>query len=144
MVLALDRLTKWMVLRNFIVGEVLPVTPFFNLVLAYNRGAAFSFLADAGGWQRWIFTAIGLIAALLIIHLLRKYDSRALFCLALSLILGGALGNVIDRLLHGHVIDFLDFYLRGWHWPTFNLADSAISCGVALLVLDELRQARRS
>ncbi|CCD29216.1 Lipoprotein signal peptidase (Prolipoprotein signal peptidase) (Signal peptidase II) (SPase II) [Candidatus Glomeribacter gigasporarum BEG34] len=142
-ILALDRLTKFMVLRNFMPGEALPVAHFLNLVLAYNRGAAFSFLADANGWQRWIFTAIGLIAALLITHLLRKYRDRTLFCFALSLILGGALGNVIDRLLHGHVIDFLDFYLRGWHWPAFNLADSAISCGAALLVLDELRRARR-
>ncbi len=142
--LALDQLTKFLIVQKFAFGEVLSITSFFNLVLVYNRGAAFSFLAGANGWQRWVFTAIGVMAALLIVHLLRKHRHQTLFCLALSLILGGALGNVIDRLVHGHVIDFLDFYLHGWHWPAFNLADSAISCGTLLLVLDELRRGRRS
>lgn len=143
-VLALDQLTKLIILRTFMLGEVRAVTSFFNFVLVYNRGAAFSFLAGADGWQRWAFTVIGIIAALLIVHLLRKHPNQTLFCFALSFILGGALGNVIDRLLHGHVIDFLDFYLRDWHWPAFNLADSAITCGAVLLVLDELKRMRHS
>ncbi len=115
------------------------VTSFFNLVLVYNRGAAFSFLAGAGGWQREFFTVIALAASVWIIWLLYRHPRQSLFCLALALVLGGALGNVIDRIAIGAVVDFLDFHAYGWHWPAFNVADSAITCGAVLLVWDGLR-----
>jgi signal peptidase II len=143
-VILLDQLSKVAVLQNFAYGEGRAVTGFFNLVLVYNPGAAFSFLAGAGGWQRWGFTVLGVVAALVICYLLRRNSAQRLFCAALSLIMGGALGNVIDRLIHGHVIDFLDVHVNAWHWPAFNIADSAICIGAALLVIDELRRARRS
>ena len=139
-----DQLTKIVIERKFDFGDVRPVTGFFNLVLTYNKGAAFSFLANASGWQSRFFTVIGVAASLFIIYLLARHGTQRLFSLALALILGGAMGNVIDRLLHGHVIDFLDFHWRGWHWPAFNLADSAIVGGAALLILDELLRVRRS
>jgi signal peptidase II len=142
LVIVLDQMTKIAVARTFQYGEFHPVTSFFNLVLVYNQGAAFSFLARAGGWQRWAFTALGLGAAAFIVWLLRRHAGQRMFCTSLSLILGGALGNVIDRMMYGHVIDFLDFHLHGWHWPAFNVADSAICCGAVLLVLDELRRVR--
>jgi signal peptidase II len=141
-VILFDQLTKIAVAKVFAYGSSHVVAPFFNLVLVYNRGAAFSFLAMAGGWQRWAFTALGVGAALLICYLLKRHGNQKLFCTALSLIMGGAIGNVIDRLLYGHVIDFLDFHVGGWHWPAFNLADSAITIGAALLVFDELRRVR--
>ncbi|MEI6001321.1 lipoprotein signal peptidase [Paraburkholderia bengalensis] len=141
-VILFDQLTKIAVAKVFAYGSSHAVAPFFNLVLVYNRGAAFSFLAMAGGWQRWAFTALGVGAALLICYLLKRHGNQKLFCTALSLIMGGAIGNVIDRLLYGHVIDFLDFHVGGWHWPAFNLADSAITIGAALLVFDELRRVR--
>ncbi|WP_296227127.1 signal peptidase II [Ralstonia sp. UBA689] len=139
----LDQLTKVAILKTFTYGESRPITGFFNLVLAYNRGAAFSFLAAAGGWQRWFFTGLGVAAALFIVWLLRRHSGQKLFCFALALILGGALGNVIDRLIYGHVVDFLDFYLRGYHWPAFNVADCGITIGAVLLIVDELRRVRR-
>jgi signal peptidase II len=139
-VILLDQLSKITITRLFSYGESLPVTSFFNLVLAYNKGAAFSFLAAESGWQRYFFTAIGIGAALFIIYLLRKHAGQRLFCWALALILGGAIGNVIDRVVYGHVIDFLDVHLHGWHWPAFNVADSAITLGVVFFVLDELRR----
>jgi len=139
-----DQLTKIVIERKFDFGDVHPVTSFFNLVLTYNKGAAFSFLANASGWQSRFFTVIGIAASLFILYLLARHGTQRLFSLALALILGGAVGNVIDRLMHGHVIDFLDFHLRGWHWPAFNLADSAIVCGAALLILDELLRVRKS
>jgi signal peptidase II len=120
------------------------VTGFFNLVLTYNKGAAFSFLASASGWQHSFLTAIGIGASLVIVFLLARHGAQKLFSLALALILGGAIGNVIDRIAYGHVIDFLDFHWRGWHWPAFNVADSAIVCGAALLIVDELLRLRRS
>jgi signal peptidase II len=141
-VILFDQLTKIAVAKVFAYGSSHVIAPFFNLVLVYNRGAAFSFLAMAGGWQRWAFTALGVGAALLICYLLKRHGNQKLFCTALSLIMGGAIGNVIDRLLYGHVIDFLDFHVGGWHWPAFNLADSAITIGAALLVFDELRRVR--
>ncbi|WP_133647670.1 signal peptidase II [Paraburkholderia flava] len=143
-VILFDQLTKIAVARVFEYGRPYELTPFFNLLLVFNRGAAFSFLAAAGGWQRWGFTALGIVAALVICYLLKRHGTQRLFCAALSLILGGALGNVIDRLMYGHVIDFLDFHVRAWHWPAFNLADSAITIGAALLVFDELRRVRGS
>src|ERR1700756_4634491 len=130
-----DQLTKMCIAKGFAYGESHALAPFFNLILVYNRGAAFSFLAMAGGWQRWAFTALGVVAALVIGYLLKRHGAQKMFCTALSLILGGALGNVIDRLAYGHVIDFLDFHVGGWDWPAFNLADSAITIGGVLFLL---------
>ena len=140
--LILDQLTKIAVVGAFHLGEALPITSFFNLVRVHNPGAAFSFLADAGGWQRWFFTGLGVVAAGVMVYLLRMHAGQTLFCLALSLLLGGAVGNVIDRLLYSHVIDFLDFYYGTWHFPAFNVADSAITVGAGLLILDELLRVR--
>jgi len=139
-VVLLDQITKVTITRLFSYGEILPVTSFFNLVLAYNKGAAFSFLAAESGWQRYFFTAIAVAAVIFIIFLLKRHAGQRLFCWALALILGGAVGNLIDRVLYGHVIDFLDFYIGKWHWPAFNIADSAICIGAALFVIDELRR----
>lgn len=138
-ILLADQLTKYVVIQHFTVSKVIEVTSFFNLVLVYNAGAAFSFLSDASGWQREFFIAIALIAAVWIIYLLRRYGKQTLFCFALSLVLAGALGNVIDRILFGSVVDFLDFHAYGYHWPAFNVADSAISLGAALLIWDGFR-----
>ena len=137
-VILLDQLSKITITKLFVYGESLPVTSFFNLVLAYNKGAAFSFLANESGWQRHLFTVIGILAALFIIYLIVTHSTQRLFCLALALILGGAIGNVMDRILYGHVIDFLDFYYSHTHFPAFNLADSAICLGAGLFILDEL------
>ena len=119
------------------------MTSFLNWTLVYNPGAAFSFLAQAGGWQRWFFTGFGLIAAVVIIWLIRKNTSQTLFCLAMSLVLSGAIGNVIDRILYGAVVDFVDLHYAGWHWPAFNIADSAITIGVILLILDEIKRVNK-
>jgi signal peptidase II len=132
-----------LVLGAFQLGDSTPVTSFFNLVRVHNHGAAFSFLAAAGGWQRWFFTSIGVVAALFMLWMLRSHAGQTLFCLAISLILGGAVGNVIDRLLHGYVVDFLDFFWGHWHFPAFNMADSAITLGAGLLILDEILRVRR-
>lgn len=142
-VVLLDQITKVMITQTFTYGESHPITSFFNLVLVYNKGAAFSFLADQGGWQRYFFTGLGIAAALFIVHLLKKHAGQRLFCWALAFILGGAIGNVIDRLMYGHVIDFLDFHVNGWHWPAFNVADSAIFIGAALFIIDELRRVNK-
>jgi len=141
-VILCDQLTKIIIARTFSLGQWSEVTSFFNLVLAYNQGAAFNFLASAGGWQRWMFTLLGIAAALFICFLLRRHAAQRLFCLSLALILGGALGNVLDRLMYGHVIDFLDFHIGAWHWAAFNVADSAITVGAILLVLNELWRGR--
>ena len=142
--LLLDQITKIAILGSFALGEALPITSFFNLVRVHNPGAAFSFLADAGGWQRWFFTGLGVAAAGAMVYLLRSHTGQTLFCLALSLLLGGAVGNVIDRVLYSYVVDFLDFYYGTWHFPAFNVADSAITLGAGLLILDELLRVRRS
>jgi signal peptidase II len=142
-VLVLDQLTKYLVRSTFGLHESIEVTPFFNLVFVMNRGAAFSFLSTADGWQRELFIAIALAASVWIGWLLRKHPGEVLFCFALSLILGGALGNVIDRVLYGAVVDFLDFHAYGYHWPAFNVADTAISCGAALLVFEALTTKRK-
>lgn len=139
-VLVLDLITKRWVESDLFYGEQIPVTSFFNLVLTYNAGAAFSFLSDADGWQRWFFSAIAGGASILIIYLLRRHEADKLFCIALSLILGGALGNLWDRITLGHVVDFLDFYIGSYHWPAFNVADSAIFVGAMLLVLQSFTQ----
>ena len=144
LIVLLDQATKLTIERVFDYGDVHPITGFFNLVLTYNKGAAFSFLAGASGWQKEFLTAVGVAASLFIVYLLARHGTQRLFSLALALILGGAVGNVIDRVAYGHVIDFLDFHWRGWHWPAFNVADSAIVCGAALLILDELLRVRRS
>jgi signal peptidase II len=142
-VVLLDQLTKITILKLFTYGESLPVTSFFNLVLVYNKGAAFSFLASESGWQRYFFIGIGIAAALFMLYLLKRHAGQRLFCWALALILGGAVGNVIDRILYGHVVDFLDFYVGTWHWPAFNVADSAICVGAVLFVVDELRRVNK-
>lgn len=143
-VVALDFLSKRWVEGALAPGEVIPVTPFFNLVLTYNKGAAFSLFAQASGWQRPFFIAITVVAAAIILYLLRRHWRDTLFGVALSLILGGALGNLWDRVVLGHVVDFLDFHAAGWHWPAFNIADSAITVGAALVILDSLRKPRES
>jgi signal peptidase II len=142
-IILLDQISKITINKLFAYGTYHPVTSFFNLVLVYNKGAAFSFLASESGWQRYLFTGIGIGAALFITYLLKRHAGQRLFCWALSLILGGAIGNVIDRILHGHVIDFLDFYVGKWHWPAFNIADSAIFLGAAFFILDELRRVNK-
>jgi signal peptidase II len=136
LVVVLDQLSKYWVSASFDHAEARVVSGFFNLVLTYNTGAAFSFLAAASGWQRGLFIAIALVAMIVIGILLARHAGEKLFCLALALILGGAIGNVVDRIVLGHVVDFLDFHLGGWHWPAFNLADSAITVGAVLLVVD--------
>jgi len=143
-IVLIDQLTKMAIERKFDYGDVEPVTSYFNLVLTYNKGAAFSFLASASGWQKHFLTVIGIGASLFILYLLARHGSQKLFSLALAMILGGAIGNVIDRLAYGHVIDFLDFHVGGWHWPAFNVADSAIVGGAILLVIDELLRVRRA
>jgi signal peptidase II len=143
LVVTLDQLTKYWVSASFDYAEVRMVSGFFNLVLTHNRGAAFSFLADASGWQRGFFIAIALVAIVVISLLLARHAGEKLFCFALALILGGAIGNVLDRIVLGHVVDFLDFHLAGWHWPAFNLADSTITVGALLLVADSLRPGAR-
>jgi len=141
-VIVADQLTKAAVLTSFRPGEQLVLAPFASLVLAFNTGAAFSFLADADGWQRWLFTAIAAAAAVLIVWLLRRGGDR-LYLGGLALILGGALGNLYDRLTIGTVVDFLLLHYRGWAWPAFNVADSAITVGAALLIVDSFRARRR-
>lgn len=131
-----DQLAKWAALSLLRAGEPVAVTGFFNLVLVFNRGAAFSFLADAPGWQQPLFIAVALAAAAIVSWMLWRYPARRLLCAGLALILGGALGNLWDRLAYGHVVDFLDFHALGWHWPAFNVADSAISVGAALLIAE--------
>ena len=144
-VILCDQLSKITIAKTFVLGQEKAITSFFNLVLAYNRGAAFSFLSNQGGWQRYFFTAIGVAAVGFILYLLRKHAGQRMFCWALALIMGGAIGNVIDRLLYGHVIDFLDFHHASFgHFPAFNVADSAITVGAACLILDELLRVRRS
>jgi len=130
------------VLQAFAFGEHLYITSFFDLVRYHNEGAAFSFLAGAGGWQRIFFSAIAIVASVVIVYLLRKHKAEKLFCFALALVLGGALGNLYDRLTLGYVVDFLLFHYQGWYWPAFNVADSAISCGVVLLLIDSFKKPR--
>ena len=138
-----DQFTKVLVLGSFQLGDSRVVTSFFNLVRVHNAGAAFSFLADASGWQRWFFTGLGVAAAVLIVWMLKNHAGQRLFGFALACILGGAIGNVIDRVLYGYVVDFLDFHWASMHFPAFNVADSAISIGATCLILDELLRVRR-
>jgi signal peptidase II len=138
LVVGLDQATKLWVLASFQSGESLPLAAYFNLVLVFNSGAAFSFLANAGGWQKWFFVILALAISAWLIVMIRQHAAERLLPVALSLVLGGALGNVIDRLRFGAVVDFLDFHVAGWHWPAFNVADSAISVGVALLLWQQI------
>ena len=142
-IVVVDQLTKYLVARSFAPGESVALTSFFNLVLVLNPGAAFSFLSDQAGWQRGFFIAIALAASAWIVYLLVKHPRERLFALALTLVLAGAVGNVIDRILVGAVVDFLDFHALGYHWPAFNVADSAITCGAVLLAWDALRPQKK-
>ena len=142
LLLIADQFTKVLILGYYRLGDATHVTSFFNVVRVHNTGAAFSFLASASGWQRWFFTGIGIAAAVFIIWMLKSHAGQKLFSFAMACILAGAIGNVVDRTLHGYVVDFLDFHYRGWHFPAFNIADSAITIGAVCLILDELRRVR--
>lgn len=137
---AVDQATKWAVFLGMEYHSMIPVLPFFSIVHVHNTGAAFSFLADAGGWQRWFFLGIGIAASMFILSLLRKHRNEALMAVGLSLVLGGALGNVFDRVWHGFVVDFLYFHYHSYSFPAFNVADSAITVGAALLIWDSIRR----
>ncbi|MCH7345023.1 signal peptidase II [Pelomonas sp. CA6] len=143
LIILADQFTKLLILSSFQYGDSRTVTGFFNLVRVHNTGAAFSFLAGASGWQRWFFVLLGVASTGFIVWLLRRHGHQTVFALALSLIMGGAIGNVVDRLMHGYVVDFLQFHWGGWYFPSFNVADSAITVGALLLVWDELRRVRR-
>ena len=134
----LDQLTKQMVMANLQLGQMIPVTSFFNLVLVFNTGAAFSFLAEHGGWQRWFFTVLAFAISAWMLTLMHHHRHETLLPAAFALIIGGALGNVYDRLVHGAVVDFLHFHYAGWSWPAFNLADSAITVGVVMMLWGQL------
>ncbi len=137
LVLVLDQASKVAINVSMRLYESIAVLPFFNLTYVHNTGAAFSFLSDAGGWQRWLFAGLAvIISAVLTIWLARLQKHETLLAIALSLVLGGAVGNLIDRLAYGYVIDFLDVYYNHWHWPAFNIADSAIFIGVVLMLLE--------
>ncbi len=143
-IVILDQISKQAILASLSYGERLAVIPgFFNLTLAFNPGAAFSFLADAGGWQRHFFTALALGVSAGIVYMLKKHLAETRFCLQLSLILGGAIGNVIDRIIYGHVVDFIQVYYQDWYYPAFNVADSAICAGVILMLVDGLFERKK-
>jgi len=150
-VILADQVTKTLIIGSLQLGDTRPVTEWFSIVRAHNRGAAFSFLADAAGWQRWFFVGLGLVASAFIVWMMRSHPTQKLFCFAVAMIMGGALGNVVDRLLHGHVVDFLQLrfawlepIFHGGYFPSFNIADSAITLGAICLIVDELRRVRRS
>lgn len=151
-IVLVDQLTKWLIIGNYRLGDSTYVTSFFNIVRAHNTGAAFSFLANAGGWQRWFFIGLSAVIVMFILWMLRAHANQKLFCFALSCILAGAIGNnLIDRVVHGYVVDFLDFHWRflagifhRGHFPAFNVADMAITAGAVALILDEILRVRRS
>ena len=138
-IVALDLFTKHLIQQAFQLGDFKTITPYFDLVRAHNTGAAFSFLADAGGWQKWFFTIVSVIAIVVLAYLIKKHVSNKLFCIGAALVLGGAIGNVYDRLTLGYVVDFLSFHVDRHYWPAFNVADSAIVVGVGLLLLDSFK-----
>ena len=140
LVIVFDQLSKWWANSALELYQSIAVLPFFNITLAYNHGAAFSFLASESGWQRWFFTGLAVVVSIVLLVWLKRLKTDAkLEAISLALILGGALGNVIDRVIHGYVIDFLDVYYGTYHWPAFNVADSAICVGAILLILDSFR-----
>ena len=144
-VVAFDLATKHLIQQNFVFGDLHSVTSFFDLVRYHNEGSAFGFLNDAGGWQKWFFNGISIVASVVIIYLLKKHSqnnhqNEKLFCAGLALVLGGAIGNLYDRITLGYVVDFLNFHLNNHYWPAFNVADSAICVGVALLLWDSFKQ----
>ncbi len=138
-----DQFTKTLILGYYQLGDSTYVTSFFNVVRVHNTGAAFSLLASASGWQRWLFTGIGIAAAVFIVWMLRSHSQQKLFAFSMTCLLGGAVGNVVDRLLHGYVVDFIQLHYAGWYFPSFNIADMAISAGAVGIVLDELLRVRR-
>ena len=142
-ILLADQFTKVLIVGNYALGDGFAVASFFNIVRVHNEGAAFSFLATAGGWQRWFFTGLGVVAAVAMVWMLHRHPTQKLFGFAIACVLGGAIGNVIDRVLYGYVVDFLDFHYAGIHFPAFNVADSAITLGAACLILDEVLRVRR-
>ena len=144
LIVILDRITKTVVLDTFAPGESRVVADYFNLVLVFNKGAAFSFLATAQGWQTPFFGAIAVVASLIIGFLIYKNQNKRLFCCGLGFILGGALGNLYDRLVYGQVVDFLDFHAAGWHWPAFNIADAAITIGAGILIAESFMHREES
>ncbi|PZO20105.1 MAG: signal peptidase II [Burkholderiales bacterium] len=151
LLVVVDQVTKVLILANYQLGDSTYITSFFNIVRVHNLGAAFSFLADAGGWQRWFFTGVGVVAAVFIVWMLRSHPGQKLFAFALACILGGAVGNVVDRMLHGYVVDWLDFHwgilgglFPGGHFPSFNIADAAITVGAVTLILDEILRVRHN
>jgi len=144
-VVLLDQVSKQLALAQLDYAQPVELLPVLNMTLHFNRGAAFSFLSEAGGWQRWFFSAIALAAsAVLAVWLLRLRRGETLLAVSLSLIMGGALGNLWDRLRYGHVVDFISVHYHNWYFPTFNVADSAVSVGAALMILDAILQARRA
>ena len=143
-IVVVDQITKYIILQKFVLHETLYITSFFNLVRVHNAGAAFSLLADAGGWQRLFFIGIAVVASVWIVWLLRHYPQQKLFCLALGMVLGGAIGNVIDRVLFGAVVDFVQVHYGEYYFPAFNVADSAITCGAGLLIWDSFRPQRNA
>jgi len=142
LIVVIDQITKYIIVQKFALHETLVVTPFFNLVRVHNTGAAFSMLADAGGWQRVFFIVIAIAASVWVVWLLRRYPQQKLFCLALGMILGGAIGNLIDRVLFGAVVDFVQVHYAGYFFPAFNVADSAITCGAVLFIWDGIKPPR--
>ena len=143
LLVGLDQLSKLIIVNSYSLGQFTYVTSWFNIVRVHNTGAAFSFLADAGGWQRWFFVGLGVIAVGYLGYLIVQHARQTWFSLAATLIIAGAIGNTIDRLSYGYVVDFIDWHVAGWHWPAFNLADSCITVGAVLFILDEIRRVKK-
>jgi signal peptidase II len=143
LLIGLDQLSKLIIVNSYALGQQSVLTSWFNVVRVHNTGAAFSFLSDAGGWQRWFFVGLGVLAVAILAFLMIRHAGQVLFSLAATLIISGAIGNTIDRLSYGYVVDFIDWHYAGWHWPAFNFADSFIMVGAGLFILDEIRRVRR-
>lgn len=143
LLIGLDQLSKLIIVNSYALGQQSVLTSWFNVVRVHNTGAAFSFLSDAGGWQRWFFVGLGVLAVAVLAFLMIRHAGQVLFSLAATLIISGAIGNTIDRLSYGYVVDFIDWHYAGWHWPAFNFADSFIMVGACLFILDEIRRVRR-
>lgn len=143
LLIGLDQLSKLIIVNSYALGQQSVLTSWFNVVRVHNTGAAFSFLSDAGGWQRWFFVGLGVLAVAVLAFLMIRHAGQVLFSLAATLIISGAIGNTIDRVSYGYVVDFIDWHYAGWHWPAFNFADSFIMVGAGLFILDEIRRVRR-